>query len=230
MVRRDSHSYLIDSTNAEKTGQNTNGHLGATILTDFLDVPLPQAILIDYLHVTLLRHTKTIIQNLYHHLRPVHREELDVRLKEQRFPHYFNRRMRAFRDLSYIKGIELKNTLFYGLIPLFINYLSIDRIAHLCLYVSGIRLIHSECLLGEDTHIVAGQLLKHYYKDHEKFYVGLQNFVLHLHRHYEQQYIYYGALSNTSTFAQEDLIGCKTTLAFALLLLKINAIVFFFSC
>ena len=139
--------------------------------------------MIDYLHVTLLRQTKTIIQNLYHHLWPVRREELDVRLKKQRFPRYFNRRMRAFRDLSYIKGIELKNTLFYGLIPLFISYLSIDRIAHLCLYVSGIRLIHSECLLGEDTHNVAGQQLKHYYKDHEKFYVGLQNFVLHLDRH-----------------------------------------------
>ena len=44
---------------------------------------------------------------------------------------------------------------------------------------------------------------------HEQFYRGLQNLVLHLHQHYSQQYVNFGPLSNTSTFAQEDLIKCE---------------------
>jgi hypothetical protein len=53
--------------------------------------------------------------------------------------------------------------------------------------------------------------LDRYYADHEAFYTGLQNLVLHLHRHFKQHYINFGALSYTSTFAQEDLIKCELT-------------------
>ncbi|CAF4571305.1 unnamed protein product, partial [Didymodactylos carnosus] len=65
-----------------------------------LDVSLPQAIIIDYLHATLLRHTKEIITELYALLEPAERQRLDISLKQQRFPHFFNRKMRARSERS----------------------------------------------------------------------------------------------------------------------------------
>ena len=208
-IKRNAQSYLTDSTRADITGENVDGYLGTSILMEILDTPLPDAIMIDYLHVTLLRHTKTIVHDLYSRLKPAERQNIDNRLKNQRFPYFFNRRMRPLKELAFIKGTELRNILFYGLIPLFTDYLSIDQMAHLCLYVCGIRLLHNEYLFGEKTAQFAGELLGKYYDDHEQFYRGLQNLVLHLHQHYSQQYVNFGPLSNTSTFAQKDLIKCE---------------------
>lgn len=208
-VLRNPRSFTDDSKRAEKMGLNIDGHLGTSILTEILDVPLPHAILIDYLHVTLLRHSKTMIQDLYSRLKPFQREQVDVRLKQQTFPHFFNRRMRPLKDLSFVKATELRNILFYALIPILIEYFPLNRIAHLCLYVCSVRLIHNEALLGEKTGEVSARLLERYYADHELFYKGLQNLVLHLHYHFRQHYNNFGALSNTSTFAQEDLIKCE---------------------
>ena len=202
---------LIQSlrTKRKQLAFNIDGHLGTSILAEILDVPLPNAIMIDYLHVTLLRHAKTIIQDLYSRLKPAQREQIDIRLKRQRFPHFFNRRMRPLKDLSFVKTTEIRNILFYALVPLLLEYFPVDLIAHLSLYVAGIRLLHNEPVLGEQTERIAGLLLDRYYADHEAFYTGLQNLVLHLHHHFKQHYINFGALSYTSTFAQEDLIKCE---------------------
>lgn len=204
---RDEKTYLAQSMEAERRGTNVQGHLGMSILHQLLDTPLPQAILIDYLHVTLLRHSKAIFVDLYRRLRPRERDDLDKQLKIQPMPHYFNRRLRAFNELAYVKGTELRNILFYACLPLFCRYLPIDLLAHLSLFVCAIRLWHSEASFGDETSKIAGNLFEHYYRDHESFYSGLQNFVLHLHRHFEEQYDNFGAITYASTFAQEDLIG-----------------------
>ena len=46
-----------------------------------------------------------------------------------------------------------------------------------------------------------------YYKDHPLFYADIQNFVLHLHCHFADQYSLHGSLSNLGTFGQESLLG-----------------------
>ncbi|CAF1306540.1 unnamed protein product, partial [Didymodactylos carnosus] len=109
LMLRGTTSYLEESRKAERNRTNEFGHLGTNILEEILDVPLPQAIIIDYLHVTLLRHTKAIVTELYALLKPAERQRLDISLKQQRFPHFFNRKMRAIKDLSYVKATELRN-------------------------------------------------------------------------------------------------------------------------
>ncbi|CAF1237536.1 unnamed protein product [Didymodactylos carnosus] len=126
-------SYLEESRKAERNRTNEFGHLGISILEEILDVPLPQAIIIDYLHITLLRHTKAIITELYALLKPAERQRLDISLKQQRFPHFFNRKMRTIKDLSYVKATELRNMLLYGLLPNFYLFLSLETIARLAL-------------------------------------------------------------------------------------------------
>lgn len=126
-------------------------------------------------------------------------------------PHFFNRRLRPFCELAFIKGSELRNNLFYGTIPLLWHYLPIELISHLALFICAIRIWHSERVYGEQTSRIAGELFTCYYRDHGLFYDGCQNFVLHIHLHLEQQYENFGALAFTSTFAQEDLIGHVST-------------------
>jgi hypothetical protein len=51
------------------------------------------------------------------------------------------------------------------------------------------------------------KLLIVFYRDHERFYYGLQNFVLHIHSHFAELYRNHGSLSNINTFSQEDFMG-----------------------
>ena len=204
---RDAKAYAEQSIEAETAKTNVNGHLGVSVLHGLLDTPLPEAIMIDYLHVSLLRHAKAIFTDLYRRLKPVQRTTLNLRLRDQPMPHHFNRRLIPLCDLSFSKGTELRNNLFYAILPLLIGDLSIEILSHLALFVCAIRLWHSAPILDARTNEIASELFRVYYQDHESFYRGLQNFVLHIHSHFGQQHTNFGALSYTSTFAQEDLIG-----------------------
>ncbi|CAF1171092.1 unnamed protein product [Rotaria sordida] len=137
---RDERRYELESIKAVKTSSNVHGHLGRSILHDLLDVPLPHSIIVDYLHVSLLRHTKSIVKQIYKNLSPLQRTKLDTCLRSQKFPHFFNRKLRAVCDFSFIKASELKNLLLYALLPLLINFLPAEQLAHLALYVTSIRI------------------------------------------------------------------------------------------
>ncbi|CAF4598965.1 unnamed protein product, partial [Rotaria magnacalcarata] len=100
-----------------------------------------------------------------------------------------------------------KNILFYGLLPIFQSYLPIEKLSHLGLFVCFTRLLHAESIFGSKTSNVAHDLFQHFYHDHDEYYCGLQNLVLHLHTHFKTMYNNHDALSNIGCFGQEDLIG-----------------------
>ena len=87
-------SYINESKEAEVHGENVNGHLGVSCFHEILDVPLPYSILIDYMHVSLLRHTRSVVLQIYQNLSPKSRVEIDNKLRFQKFPHSFNRKLR----------------------------------------------------------------------------------------------------------------------------------------
>ncbi|CAF3702210.1 unnamed protein product [Rotaria socialis] len=208
MIMRNKSAYEDESNLAEEKNINVYGHLGVSVLSPILDIPLPDAVIIDYLHVTLLGHGKALISNLYYTLKPIHRLEVDNRLKRQNFPHYFNRKMRPISNFGFVKATEIKNILFYGLLPIFQLYLPIEKLSHLALFVCFTRLLHAESIFGSNkTSNVAHDLFQHFYHDHDEYYCGLQNLVLHLHTHFKTMYNNHGALSNIGCFGQEDLIG-----------------------
>lgn len=74
------------SKQAERTKSNVYGHFGRSVIEDLLDVPLPDAIVLDYLHVTLLGHAKVVTLAIYNQLRPAQRKQLDIDLNKQSFP------------------------------------------------------------------------------------------------------------------------------------------------
>ena len=115
--------------------------------------------------------------------------------------------MRPISDFGFVKATEVRNILFYGLLPCLQQHLCIQRLSHMALFVCAVRLFHCDSLRGSEVVAVADELLISYYRDHEDYYTGLQNFVLHLHSHYSTIYTNYGALSNLGCFGQEDLIG-----------------------
>ena len=219
---------------AERTQTNVFRHLGESVLLCILDTPFPQCIVLDYLHVTLLGHAKNIILAIYRKLRPVQRDQFNAQVKNQNFPRksnslfhsllyvfssecvaillvcfsdFFNRKMRSVDCFAFVKGTEVRNLLFYGLLSHLDSVLPIEQLAHLALYVCMIRLLHYGHIFGERTSEIANRLFTEFYKDHELFYDGLQPFKLHLHSHYARMYDTHGALSNVNCFGPEDLIG-----------------------
>ncbi|CAF1524702.1 unnamed protein product, partial [Didymodactylos carnosus] len=200
-------SYQKQGETAEKEHRNVYGHLGESLLKNLLDVPLPYSIILDYLHISLLRHTKCILPQLYQQLTVPQRRSLDKAFKEQCFPHFFNRKIKPLNNLSFIKATELRNIILYCLLPLIQPLLPSDVVSHLALYVCFLRLLDSKRLSRGETSQTAENLFNLYYKDHELYYTGLQNFVLHVQIHFPTLYELVGGLCNIGTFGQEDLIG-----------------------
>lgn len=198
--------FIRDASLAAALG-NQHGHLGPSILSNHLDCPMPYSILIDYAHTSLLRHGKLILSNLYSLLRPTDRQQLDDRLINQPFPHFFHRKLRRLNDLSFIKATEVRNLLFYALIPLLIPLVSIDLLSHIALFITAIRLLHCQSLFGKNTPHVAHELFIRYYNDIDRFFPGQLNLTLHNHTHFKKQYQRFGSLSHTGSFGQESLIG-----------------------
>ena len=85
-VLRTIKKYSQASKKAERTNANIYGHLGQSILNQILDVPLPNAIVLGYLHVTLLGHAKAVILSIYRQIKPIQREQFNNQLKCQQFP------------------------------------------------------------------------------------------------------------------------------------------------
>ena len=91
-------SYINESNEAELHGENVNGHLGISCFHEILDVSLPHSILMDYMHIALLRHTRSVVLQIYQSFPPKARVEIDNKLRSQKFPHTFNRRLRPIND------------------------------------------------------------------------------------------------------------------------------------
>jgi hypothetical protein len=86
---RANRDFMKLSTRAERTQTNIYGHLGESVFGNILDVPFPEAIVLDYLHVSLLGHAKLITLSIYKQLKPVQREQLNIQINKQRFPRKF---------------------------------------------------------------------------------------------------------------------------------------------
>lgn len=86
VVLRTSDDYRRLSKRGEKSNKHVFGHSGRSIITELLDTPLPNGIIPDYLHVTLLGHSKNIVLSIYQRLRPQQRKEFNEQLVRQKFP------------------------------------------------------------------------------------------------------------------------------------------------
>ena len=206
VAARTVNDFLSDSLLATQSGYE-RGHRGQSVLLNQLDCELPHSILIDYAHTTLLRHGKLLLSKIYSRLRPIDRASFDDHLANQPFPHFFHRKLRRLDDLSFIKATEVRNILFYALIPLSIGLLPIDLLTLITLFVTAIRLLHGQPLFGRGTPNVAHDLLLRYYSHFDQVFPGHLNLTLHQHLHFKEQYLRFGSLSHTGSFGQESLIG-----------------------
>ena len=173
---------------------------------NIIDVLLPHALVIDYAHVSLLRHFRDIITTIIPSLASSVRRKIDYSLRAQIFPHFYHRKMRGIEDLSFIKAIEWKNLLLYGFITHFMPYLTICQLCFISLFIIGIRLIHEDNIFIPTASTTANNLLNKYYADHHMYFTFHANFALHLHQHLHEVYEFHGPLSSINTFSQ-DFIG-----------------------
>ncbi|CAF4144764.1 unnamed protein product, partial [Didymodactylos carnosus] len=163
------------------------GHYGMSVISELYDHDLPSAIMIDYLHTSLLRQTKTIITHLRELLSISEIERLDTLLKHQSFPHTFNRRLPSFLNLAYVKGSELRNLLLYAMIPRLIDFFDIELVSFLCLFVCGVRLLHGSPVVAVDRCIrqqLSSQLFDDYQRNVSQYFNKINTLTCHLHDHY----------------------------------------------
>ncbi|CAF1508337.1 unnamed protein product [Adineta ricciae] len=136
---RTERSFANDSRKAQNCPGDINGRHGISILESVADIPLPTSIIVDYLHVTLLGHATTICFHLYkNHMSRTQHDQLDGKMRCQRFSHTFNRKIKMI-DQPYIKATEIRNLLFYCILPMIRESLHFDTVAHFGLFIAGIR-------------------------------------------------------------------------------------------
>lgn len=110
-------------------------------------------------------------------------------------------------NFAFVKGTEVRNLLFYGLLPHLDSALSNEQYGHLAMYICGVRLLHSGNLFGDATSTIARRLFSQFHQDHELYYNRLQSFKLHMHCHYASMFESHGSLCNLGCFGQESFIG-----------------------
>jgi hypothetical protein len=120
---------------------------------------------------------------------------------------FFHRKLQPIDHFGFIKGTEVRNVLFYGLLPHLDLFMQIEQYSHLALYVCAMRLLHSGHVFNDETSKIADQLFIEFYKDHELFYEYCQNLKLHLHVHFSSLYETHGSLCHLGCFGQESFIG-----------------------
>ena len=175
VVLRTSDDYWRLAKKREKSNKHVFGHFGRSITTELLDTPLPNGIVPDYLHVTVLgqseKHrslnlstfTFTTTQRIQRETRP---SEIStyVSLTSPSVIHatscmnwwplpfcldFFNREIRSMENSAFIKGTEVRNLLFFGLLQNLDEMLSVDHYAHLAMYICATRLLHSGNLMRD---------------------------------------------------------------------------------
>ncbi|CAF1431354.1 unnamed protein product [Rotaria sordida] len=92
---RTTSQYLKFSKKAGRTQSNIDGYLGESVLG----------------------HAKLIILSIYQKLKQVQRKELNFYLANQVLPHFFHRKLRSIDNFGFVKANEVRNILFYGLLP-----------------------------------------------------------------------------------------------------------------
>ena len=115
--------------------------------------------------------------------------------------------MRSIDNFAFVKGTEVRNILYYGLLPHLNMFMNVEQYSHLVLYVCAMRLLHSGHIFNDRTSEIAHQLFAEFYKDHELFDKDKQSLKLHLHAHFETLYEAHGSLCNLGCFGQESFIG-----------------------
>lgn len=81
IVLRSTENYWRDAIIADRNKVKVNGHLGRSVIDELLDIPLPNSIIIDYLHVSLLGHAKSVVVSIYSDPKPSERSELNYQLR-----------------------------------------------------------------------------------------------------------------------------------------------------
>lgn len=153
---RETTDFALDSRRAQYFQKKVNGRFGISILEKVLDLPLPKSIVADYLHVTLLGHGKTILKYIYNKvMTSKERNLLDKKMLVQKFPHFFHRTIRTinsthlklifilietvFPFILFRRAAEIRNILLYCILPMVRDLLDCNRVAHLGLFIIGIR-------------------------------------------------------------------------------------------
>ncbi|UJR12986.1 hypothetical protein I4U23_000012 [Adineta vaga] len=145
---RSEYDFAMDSRKARYFQDTINGRHRMSILENVVDIPLPTSVIVDYLHVPLLGHAKALCLALYrNHMKPKQRTQLDEKIYSQRFPHIFNRKIKVL-DQPYLKVTEMRNIFFFCILPMIYKLLPLDTVAHIGIFVAGIRL--SKIKLIED--------------------------------------------------------------------------------
>lgn len=93
------------SAKAERNQLTILGHHGQNVLEDVLDVQFPDAIVLDYLHVSLLGFAKSMILLIYQQLKPKQRDLFNSQLANQSFPRIFSNLPAVF-DLQFLFQIS----------------------------------------------------------------------------------------------------------------------------
>ena len=73
LILRSTTEYAHYSREAERSNKNIFGHLGVSPLSLILDISLPRCLVIDYMHVSLLRHTRTVLFYMIYFCRGVNK-------------------------------------------------------------------------------------------------------------------------------------------------------------
>ena len=209
-ARRNHRDTLLHAQLAEESGKSVFGVMGTSPLHRVLHIP--DNVLLDYMHLVLegefmRRLTMWLDGSGLHGYLHEHKEELEAAMKEIRFPHDFNRKLRSFSEIKRWKDREVQNFFLHVSLPLLKPFLPFEYFLHLSLLVTGIWLLTFDDITDNDIAI-AKMLLSNYARLVEVIYGKRQvTYTVHGLQHLPEQVANFGPLILHSGFVFEAMIS-----------------------
>jgi len=195
----------------EKKHKSFFGFFGASPINKVLNIP--GQIPFDYMHLVLQGHSKFLLNvnnlffnsNIFEDQKKVGESLFYVNkiLSSIKMPHFINRKATNIELSAKWKSSEIKNFLFYQLLPVFINILPSWYFYRLAAYVIAVRILYEPIKSNKDLEN-AEEIIKQYIKSlDDTFNEYSYSYTVHAHLHLADQVRTHGPLQCHSQFCFE---------------------------
>ncbi|CAF1275037.1 unnamed protein product [Didymodactylos carnosus] len=205
--------YQDASSAAEKRRQSRakkdptcQGVKGFSVLEPLFPRRLIHCLRPDYMHSTIKCVFDSMLTIVLQTLPKNIVDVIDNRLLSVCLPHDFSRKLRSLTYRNYYKANESRTLLLYVFLPCLVGQIDIELFARICLFVCGIRLVHGDTLVLDNSNALADNFFSLFVLSNDDELSGLANLSLHIHTHYGFLTNQFGSVNATSCFPFEGFL------------------------
>ncbi|CAF1401132.1 unnamed protein product [Didymodactylos carnosus] len=193
-------------TSRAKKDPTSEGIKGYSVLEPLFPQNLLGSIKPDYMHSTIKCVFDSLLSLIVDSIPKSDFEKINKRVLHTRLPHDFSRKVRSLVHRHQYKANESRTLLLYVLLPSLIGFLPVELFSRIALFVCGIRLVHGDSSVHENSEEIADSLFCIFALSNTDSLGKIMNLSYHVHMHYGLLTKRFGTVNYSSCFSFEGFL------------------------